>query len=177
MKKAILMLEDGLCFVGRSEGQFKERIGEVIFNTAVVGYQEMATDPANVGKILVLTYPLIGNYGIAKKFNESRKSWLAGLVIKEKSNIFSNWQAKESFGQFIEKQELPTIEEMDTRSLALCLREKGQMLAIVSTADNTPKELLTKIHNFKKEHVPDYLSKISITKMTCLAKKGKKIAP
>jgi len=176
VKKAILMLEDGLCFTGRSEGVFKERIGEVIFNTAVVGYQEMITDPANAGKILVLTYPLIGNYGTATKFNESRKSWLAGLVIKEKSNIFSNWQAKESFTQFIEKQELPTIEEMDTRTLALHLREKGQMLGMVSAADNTPKELLTKINNFKKEYIHDYLSKVSIKKMTCLAKKGKKIA-
>ncbi|MBU2257495.1 MAG: carbamoyl phosphate synthase small subunit, partial [Candidatus Omnitrophica bacterium] len=92
--KAILMLEDGHSFNGEAFGQAGESIGEVIFNTAVVGYQEMLTDPANAGKILVMTYPLIGNYGCAPKFNESKKIWVSGLVIKEKSRIFSNWQAK-----------------------------------------------------------------------------------
>ena len=83
--KGSLLLEDGSSFEGLSIGAAGERIGEVIFNTAVVGYQEMMTDPANAGKILVLTYPLIGNYGMAPKFNESKRCWIEGLVIKEES--------------------------------------------------------------------------------------------
>src|SRR4030042_1065154 len=99
--KATLMLQDGRSFSGETMSVAGERIGKVIFNTAVVGYQEMMTSPANAGKILVLTYPLIGNYGTAPKFNESKKVWLAGMVIKEKTNIVSNWQAKSSLDDFV----------------------------------------------------------------------------
>lgn len=102
--KAILMLEDGKIFQGQALGCNGECFGEVMMNTAVVGYQEMMTDPANANKILVLTYPLIGNYGTAPKFNESSRVWLAGLAIKEKSNIFSNWQAKASFDDFVKEK-------------------------------------------------------------------------
>ena len=95
--KGSLVLEDGSYFEGISVGVAGEKIGEVVLNTAVVGYQEMITDPANAGKILVFTYPLIGNYGVAEKFYESQKSWIEGLVIKEQSNIPSNWQAEDTF--------------------------------------------------------------------------------
>src|SRR4030042_5030461 len=101
--KATLMLQDGRSFSGETMSVAGERIGEVIFNTAVVGYQEMMTDPANAGKILVLTYPLIGNYGTAKKFNESKKCWIEGLIIKENSKMYSNWQAEDSFDDFLKK--------------------------------------------------------------------------
>src|SRR4030042_4811205 len=129
--KAILMLEDGKNFVGESLGIQGEAIGEVIFNTAVVGYQEMITDPANAGKILVLTYPLIGNYGIAPKFNESKGVWAAGLVIKEKSRMFSNWQAKASIDSFMSGHGLTGISGIDTRTLALHIRERGELLGII----------------------------------------------
>ncbi len=95
--KAVLMLEDGKSFNGKAmPGAGPEVIGEVSFNTAVVGYQEMLTDPSNAGKILAFTYPLIGNYGTAPKFNESKKIWAAAAVIKEKTRIYSNWQATAS---------------------------------------------------------------------------------
>jgi carbamoyl-phosphate synthase small subunit len=171
VKKALLVLEDGRCFEGQAWGTPREAIGEVIFNTGVVGYQEMITDPANAGKILVLTYPLIGNYGTASKFNESAQCWLAGLVIKEKSNIYSNWQAEASFDKFIQKQHLPVIGDTDTRTLAIHLREKGQMLGIISTTNSTPKELVSKVKDFKKQYTPDYLGKISVKKIVCLKKK------
>ena len=86
--KAILYLEDGKSFNGECDTDV-ECLGKVIMNTAVVGYQEMITDPANAGKILVFTYPLIGNYGCAPKFSESSKIWVSGLVVKEKSKIYS----------------------------------------------------------------------------------------
>jgi len=175
--KAILVLEDGHSFPGEAMGMAGERIGEVIFNTAVVGYQEMITDPANAGKILVLTYPLIGNYGCAAKFNESKKAWLSGLALKEKSNIFSNWQAKESLDDFVKKHDLLAIREIDTRALAVHLRHKGEMCGIISTTNFEPKELLLKIKAFRKNPAANLLPKISISKPIHLGKtKAKKIA-
>ena len=172
--KSILMLEDGKSFLGEAAGLKGERIGEVIMNTAVVGYQEMITDPANAGKILVLTYPLIGNYGCAPKFNESDNVWLAGLVIKEKSRIFSNWQAKESFDDFIKRYKLVTLSGVDTRTLAVHLRQKGSMLGIISANCFETKELLSKIASFRKNKPIELLAKISIKTKKELGVKGKK---
>ncbi|MFH1269819.1 MAG: carbamoyl phosphate synthase small subunit, partial [Candidatus Omnitrophota bacterium] len=168
--KAILLLEDGKSFVGEGLGVEGEKIGGVIFNTAVVGYQEMMTDPANVGKILVLTYPLIGNYGVAPKFNESKNVWVAGLVMKEKSRMYSNWQAKKGLGDFIKEQNLVTISEVDTRTLAVHLRQKGEMLGIISTKNFEAKELLSRINDFKKKPSPSLLPKISAQKIMHLGK-------
>jgi carbamoyl-phosphate synthase small subunit len=162
--KAILMLEDGSSFSGQALGVPGERCGEVILNTAVVGYQEMITDPANAGKILVLTYPLIGNYGIAPKFNESNRCLLSGLGIKEKSKIYSNWQARSSFDKFIKDQNLLVIGEIDTRSLTVHLRDKGEMLGIISTLTKDTQKLLSKIESFKKKNIKNYISKISVPK-------------
>jgi len=172
--KATLMLQDGRSFSGETMGVAGERIGEVVFNTAVVGYQEMMTDPANAGKILVLTYPLIGNYGCAPKFNESKGVWLSGLVIKEKSKIFSNWQAKESLDSFVKKHKLLVIQEADTRTLAVHLRQKGEMLGIISTNGATTKELLAKIEAFRKKPAVKLLPKISVKKPRQLGKKKTK---
>ena len=160
--KAILVLEDGRSFQAEALGSSGESIGEVILNTAVVGYQEMMTDPANAGKILVLTYPLIGNYGVAPKFNESKKVWLAGMVIKEKSRIYSNWQAKASFDDFVKKNRLLTISKVDTRTLAVHLRQKGQMLGIISTQCFDTKELLSKLEGFRKKPAVSLLPRISV---------------
>lgn len=175
--KAILMLEDGKFFSGEAF-LGGERTGEIILNTAVVGYQEMITDPANAGKILVLTYPLIGNYGVAPKFNESNKTWVAGLVIKEKTRIFSNWQAKGSFDDFIKEQNLLTISDVDTRSLTAHLRQKGQMPGIISTESFDNKDLLFKIERYRKKPPQSLLPEISVSKITHLgkARAKKKIA-
>jgi len=172
--KAILMLEDGHGFSGETMGVSGESIGEVILNTAVVGYQEMMTDPANAGKILVLMYPLIGNYGVAPKFNESKNIWLSGLVIKERSRIFSNWQARSSFDDFIKGYKLLTISGVDTRTLVVHLRQKGQMLGIISTKSFETKELLSKIDSFRKKRAESLLPWISTTKPKRLGKEKAK---
>jgi carbamoyl-phosphate synthase small subunit len=169
--KAVLMLEDGLQFFGEAIGRPGESIGELILNTAVVGYQEMMTDPANAGKILVLTYPLIGNYGINKKFNESSKCWLSGLVVKEKSRIYSNWQAKSSFEDFVKAQGLLVINDIDTRTLTVHLRDKGEMLGIISTKTTDAKELLPKIREFQRNQNKDFLSIISLKKPALIGNK------
>jgi carbamoyl-phosphate synthase small subunit len=168
--KAVLMLEDGKSFPAETLGSQTQSIGEVILNTAVVGYQEMMTDPVNAGKILVLTYPLIGNYGFAPKFNESKKVWLSGLVIKEKSRIFSNWQAKTRLDDFVKEHKLVTITGVDTRSLAVHLRQKGQMLGIISTKNFETKELLSKLDSFRKTTKESILPEISVGKQKALHK-------
>jgi carbamoyl-phosphate synthase small subunit len=148
--KAKLVLEDGSVFKGISVGAEGEKIGEVVLNTAVVGYQEMVTDPTNAGRILVLTYPLIGNYGVAKKFNESKKCWISGLIIKESSRIYSNWQAEGPFEGFLKKEDVVTVSDIDTRTLAITIRDKGEMLGMVSTKDSTKDELLKRLRNHKR---------------------------
>ncbi len=161
--KAKLVLEDGSSFEGISIGVPGEKIGEVVLNTAVVGYQEMMTDPANAGKILVLTYPLIGNYGVAEKFNESKKCWLEGLVIKENSKMYSNWQAEDSFENFLKKEKTVAISEIDTRTLAVKIRDDGEMFGIISTKDTNEKKLLKKlkeaVKNTKKNFIRRYFRK------------------
>jgi carbamoyl-phosphate synthase small subunit len=163
--KATLVLEDGSVFEGISVGADGEKIGEVVLNTAVVGYQEMVTDPTNAGKILVLTYPLIGNYGVAKKFNESKKCWISGLIIKESSRIYSNWQSEGPFEGFLKKEDVITISDIDTRTLAITIRDKGEMFGIVSTKDSAPAELLKRLENYKKRSL-ETIKDISVRRPT-----------
>lgn len=172
-KQAIVILEDGTCFKGKSFGADGERYGKFIFTTGVVGYQELITDPANVGKILIFTYPLIGNYGCAPKFNQSKGIWSEGVVIKEKSRIFSNWQAKQSFDNFAKENSLIVAGDIDTRTLSLHLREKGEMSGIISTLDFNAASLLLKIKKFRGRKATSFLPKISVSKIAYLAK-GKK---
>jgi len=163
MNKAKLVLEDGSVFEGISAGAEGEKISEVVLNTAVVGYQEMVTDPTNAGKILVLTYPLIGNYGVAKKFNESKKCWISGLIIKELSRIYSNWQSEGPLEEFLKKEDVVTISDIDTRTLAVTIRDKGEMLGIVSTKNSAIEEMLKKLENHKKRSL-EAIKDISVKK-------------
>ena len=176
--KAILMLEDGKTFFAQSLWEVKEdRIGEVIFNTQVVGYQEMLTDPANIDKILVLTYPLIGNYGCAQKFNESEKVWPLALVIKENSRIFSNWQAEESLESFAKRHNLLVLTKVDTRTLTVHLRQKGSLLGVISTRCFEEKLLQEKLAEFKRTQTKDLLAAVSVKKIIRQKRKhSKKVA-
>jgi len=167
--KAILVLEDGKSFNANSDLN-SECFGEVILNTAVVGYQEMITDPANAGKILVLTYPLIGNYGTAPKFNESLKVWVSGLVVKETSRIYSNFQAKSSLGDFLKEKNAFTIYGLDTRTLAVHLREKGPLFGVISTKEFDPKKLVEKINQIKRQPAQTLLPEISVSKLKIIGK-------
>ena len=174
--KAILFLEDGKSFNGESDFG-AECLGEVIINTAVVGYQEMITDPANAGKILVFTYPLIGNYGCAPKFSESGNIWVSGLAIKEKSKTYSNWQAKSSLDDFLKIYKKSAIYNLDTRTLTVHLREKGRLMGIISTLEFDPKRLMEKINKFKQQPIKTWLPEVSAQKLHFLGKpQGKKIA-
>lgn len=131
--KAILALEDGTIFEGTSIGATGTVTGEACFNTAVMGYQEILTDPAYCGQILAMTYPLIGNYGIVDEDNESDAPKAAAIVIGELSNLHSSWRADSPMGDWLKKNNTPGIEGIDTRRLARHLRENGSMRACVST--------------------------------------------
>ncbi|MBU0547613.1 MAG: carbamoyl phosphate synthase small subunit [Candidatus Omnitrophica bacterium] len=172
--RAILVLEDGKSFNANSDLS-AECFGEVILNTAVVGYQEMITDPTNAGKILVLTYPLIGNYGVAPKFNESNKIWVSGLVVKEKSRIYSNFQAKSSLSDFLKEKNALAIYNLDTRTLAVHLREKGPLFGIISTKEFDSRKLADKISQIKRQPAQTFLPEISVSKLKIIGK-GKKLA-
>ncbi len=157
-KKALLLLEDGTSFSGSSYAASGEVTGQVIINTAVVGYQEMLTDPAVAGKILVLTYPLIGNYGTNDKFSESEKVWANGLVIKEDSRMYSNWQAQSSLEEFLKRHNTVAISGVDTRTLTVHIRNKGEMLGIISAGDFQKESLLEKLRDFKAQGAREFLS-------------------
>lgn len=164
--KGILLLEDGSSFEGISIGVTGERIGEVILNTSIVGYQENMTDPANAGKILVLTYPLIGNYGVAKKFFESRRCWIEALVIKEKSALYSNWQAEDSFDVFLKREGVVAVSEVDTRTLAVKIRDRGEMFGVLSCNGVTKDELDKRLKGYKKQMKRDFIRNISVKEVT-----------
>jgi len=169
---ALFVLEDGSSFEGISIGSAGERVGEVMLHTAVVGYQEIMTDPANAGKIVVLTYPLIGNYGVAEKFNESPKCRIEALVIKEKSRMASNWQAEDTFDRFLKSQGVVAISEVDTRTLAVRIRDNGEMLGIVSSKGGRKADLLKRLQTYEKERTSDYIKRISVKKVTELEGNG-----
>ena len=156
-----LILEDGTIFEGISLGHFEEKCGPVILNTAVVGYQEIMTDPANAGKILVLTYPLIGNYGINQDFNQSSKAWTCGLIIKEASQIASNFQAQSSLDQFLNQEKVSCLSGVDTRTLAVKIRDDGEMWGLL-TSSTEPLDILTEKIKLEKEKQTSYLSQISL---------------
>jgi carbamoyl-phosphate synthase small subunit len=145
--EAILALEDGNIFRGKSFGASGERCGEVVFNTSMTGYQEILTDPSYKGQIVVMTYPLIGNYGINKEDAESRGIFLEGFVVKEYSSVASSWRSQKSLGDFLLENNILGIEGIDTRKLALHIRNAGAMKAILSTQDLDERSLVKKAIN------------------------------
>ena len=132
MNKAVLALEDGTVFEGRSFGAPEDRHGEVVFNTAITGYQEIFTDPSYTGQIVVLTNPQIGNYGATPLDNEARKPYIEGLVVRDFSPIASNWRSEEEAGRFLAHAGVPVISGIDTRALVRRLRSQGVMRGIIS---------------------------------------------
>ena len=133
MTEAILALEDGRVFRGRAFGAHGERCGEVVFNTSMTGYQEILTDPSYAGQIVVMTYPLIGNYGINAEDVEARSVFLEGFVAREVSPTVSNWRSAGSLGAYLAEHGVVGISEIDTRALVRHIRDKGAMRACITT--------------------------------------------
>ena len=141
---AILALEDGKVYRGRSFGAEGERYGEVVFNTSMAGYQEILTDPSYKGQIVTMTYPLIGNYGVNTEDVESRRPFVEGFVVKEYSKIASNWRKTSTLGNYLEENSIPGIEGIDTRDLTLHIRRSGELKSVLSTIDHDETSLVQK---------------------------------
>jgi carbamoyl-phosphate synthase small subunit len=133
--RAVIALEDGAIFEGRAFGAIKAlqnagRRGEVVFTTAMTGYQEVCTDPSYRGQMVVMTFPLIGNYGVARIAEESRRPWLSVLIVREYCDEFSNWRATDSLDAYLKRTGIPGIAELDTRALTRRLRDKGTLRGV-----------------------------------------------
>ena len=133
--EAVLVLRDGRVFRGEALGAVGETTGEVIFNTAMSGYQEILTDPSYRGQIVTMTYPLIGNYGCNDEDVESRRPWANGLIVKEASPCPSSWRGRVSLDQYLETHGIVGLQGIDTRALTRHLRDHGSQDGIVSSAD------------------------------------------
>jgi carbamoyl-phosphate synthase small subunit len=131
--RALLALEDGKYFEGESFGSTGTRIGEICFNTAMTGYQEVLTDPSYRGQIVAMTYPLIGNYGTNSLDQESRSPHVRGFVIEELSEAPSNWRSEMSLDEYLKKWDIPGVQGIDTRALTRHLRTRGAMKACLTT--------------------------------------------
>ena len=142
--EALLAFADGRIFEGRSFGANGEVLGELVFNTSMTGYQEILTDPSYEGQMLVMTYPLIGNYGINSEDFESARPWTKGFVVKENSGIHVNWRAELPLNQFLKKHGIVGIEGVDTRAITVHIRDKGAQEAVISTTDLNPESLVEK---------------------------------
>jgi len=139
---AWLVLRDGRTFRGRSLGAVGEASGEVIFNTAMQGYQEILTDPSYRGQIVAMTYPMIGNYGVNDEDVESRRPWVNGFIVKEASAVASNFRAGASLDAYLGRHGIVGIQDIDTRALTRHLRDHGAQDGIVSSVETDPRRLL-----------------------------------
>lgn len=158
-KTAYLILADGTVFSGRSIGREGKTIGEVVFTTSMVGYQEALTDPANLGSILVQTFPLIGNYGINSFCSESDKVHLNGYIVRELCELPSNFRCEKTLGEFLVEQNVVGICDIDTRRLTKIIREKGVMNAMITTEEITDKDsLLKEIRQFSTDSAVEQVS-------------------
>ena len=142
--RAILALEDGTVFEGKSFGSTGERYGEVVFNTSMTGYQEILTDPSYRGQILTMTYPLIGNYGCNDEDFESAKPHVEGFIVREYSSYCSNWRATKTLEEFLSSYGIIGIQGVDTRALTRRLRSHGVMKGAISTEDLDKESLIAK---------------------------------
>jgi carbamoyl-phosphate synthase small subunit len=145
--KAYLALSDGKIFEGEHFGAEGEVDAEIVFNTSMSGYQEVITDPSYCGQMVIMTYPLIGNYGINPQDFESDRPHLSGFIIKELSGIASNWRSNGNLQDFLKEFGIIGIQGIDTRALTRHIREKGAQQAILSTITKDPQELIRKAQN------------------------------
>lgn len=144
MKRALLALADGTIFEGLSFGAEGETVGEVVFNTSMTGYQEVLTDPSYKGQMVVMTYPLIGNYGINPEDIESSGLAVEGFIVKEASPYPSSWRSTQTLDSYLKEQNIVGIQGIDTRALTRHLRDHGAMEGVISTQDLNSDSLLTK---------------------------------
>lgn len=171
--KAFLILEDGTVFTGTSIGSTKDVISEIVFNTSMTGYLEVLTDPSYAGQAVVMTYPLIGNYGITPDM-ESKKAWPDGYIVRELSRIPSNFRSEGTIQDFLKEQDIPGVAGIDTRALTKILREKGTMNGMITTNENyNVDEIVPKLKEYR---VGDVVTVTTCSEKEVLPGDGPKVA-
>jgi carbamoyl-phosphate synthase small subunit len=158
--RAVLALEDGTIFVGKSFGSPGERIGEIVFNTGMTGYQEVLTDPSYAGQMVTMTYPLIGNYGINSIDFEARRPYVLGFIVREWTKAPSNFRCEKTIDQYLKENDVIGIYGIDTRALTKALRSRGTMNGIISTDPDFDFEK-------KKELIKSYRITNPVKDVTC----------
>lgn len=172
--KAYLILEDGTVFEGNSIGSQKEIISEIVFNTSMTGYLEVLTDPSYAGQAVCMTYPLIGNYGINLEDTESRGSFVDGFIVHEIAKFPSNFRCEDTLINYLVKNNITGISDIDTRALTIILREKGTMNGMITTnSDYDLEEVLPRIKAFKTK---DVVSLVTTPEKYELEGTGKRVA-
>lgn len=161
--KAYLILEDGTVFEGAGIGSKKELISEIVFNTSMTGYTEILTDPSYAGQAVVMTYPLIGNYGVCFDDCEAKKPWPDAFIVRELSRVPSNFRSDGDIDTFLKDNDIPGIAGIDTRALTKLLRNKGTMNGLITyeSANVADKEKV--LNNIKEYRVKDVVKKVSRT--------------
>ena len=162
--KAILLLEDDTFFEGKSFGAKGTKCGEVVFNTAMTGYQEILTDPSYHEQIITMTYPLIGNYGTNKVDIESRKIFASGFIVKENCNYPSNWRNKDSLSDYLKAGNVIGMEGIDTRALVKHIRTEGAMRGIISSDSPSIPKLKEKLNRYPGLIDRDIVKDVTIKK-------------
>ena len=160
--KALLVLADGKIYEGEHFGSEGEVEAEIVFNTSMSGYQEIITDPSYCGQMVVMTYPLIGNYGVNPEDFESDRPHLSGFIIKELSKVQSNWRSRGSLEEFLKETNVFGIQGIDTRTLTRQIRKKGAQQAILSTDTSDPKRLIEKVRKS-----PGLIGRDLVKEVTC----------
>ena len=147
--KAFLILEDGTVFEGTSIGADKEVISEIVFNTSMAGYLEVLTDPSYAGQAVCMTYPLIGNYGLTKEDQESKKPWVEAVFVHEIAEMESNFRSKMHILDFLEEYEIPGLTGVNTRKLTKELRNAGTMKGKLVSSISHIEEIIKEIKNYE----------------------------
>ncbi|WP_447976796.1 glutamine-hydrolyzing carbamoyl-phosphate synthase small subunit [Candidatus Nitrospira bockiana] len=165
MNKAILALADGTVFEGTALGFQGETVGEVVFNTAMTGYQEILTDPSYKGQIVTMTCPHIGNYGVTRADVESRRVWAEGFVVKESSRRPSNWRAEQALDDYLREAGVVGIQGLDTRELTRHLRDHGSQQGCISHVEGDPERVIE-----KARQAPAIVGRDLVAEVTCAAR-------
>ncbi|WP_294578885.1 carbamoyl phosphate synthase small subunit [uncultured Thomasclavelia sp.] len=172
--KAYLILEDGSVFEGESIGAVKEVVSEFVFNTSMTGYLEVLTDPSYAGQSVVMTYPLIGNYGVCLEDQESKRPFVEGFIVNELSRLGSNFRKNMDLDDYLKMHDIPGIQGIDTRHLTKIIRNKGCMNGMITTKqyDNLD-EVMDRIHSFK---VTGVVEKTTCDQVYTVGNGSKKVA-
>ena len=171
MQQAILILENEKIFYGKSVGYKKDSFGEIVFNTAMTGYQEVISDPSYKNQIITFTYPHIGNVGINKDDQESNSSYVSGLVLSEIPTNPSNWRSTEDFTSYLINKKIVCIADLDTRYIASLIRNKGAMSACIIHDKKNVNKAKKKLENYSGISGTELASKVSVTKKYLFSEK------